>query len=253
MNNTEVRDSVGNLPHMTLGQADYLSAFIDEHDIQDILELGFAHGVSSCYMAAAIERRGKGSLTTIDRNTAHGRKPGINELLERTGLSKHVSVYFEPTSYNWRLMKFLEQDPRPQFDLCYLDGAHDWFVDGFAFCLVHLLLKPGGWIIFDDLEWTYAGSPGLKNTELVRQMPEDEKNIPHVRKIYELLVRSHPDFHNLRVENGWAFAQRKTEISGSCLEREIVVEKVVLVQKNNYGLGWFLATASKGIARRFIG
>jgi predicted O-methyltransferase YrrM len=250
MNNAEVKNIVADLPHMSLPQADYLSAFIDEHDIQDILELGFAHGVSSCYMAAAIQRRGKGRLTTIDRNGAKGRKPSINELLERTGLSKHVSVYFEPTSYNWRLMKFLEQDTRPQFDLCYLDGAHDWFVDGFAFCLTHLLLRPGGWIIFDDIEWTYASSPTLRDTELVRKMPEDEKSTPHVRKVYELLVRSNPDYHNFRVENGWAFAQKKSNTSGFPLEREVIVEKVILVQKKKYGLGWLLATAGKKITRR---
>jgi predicted O-methyltransferase YrrM len=236
---------------MSLCQADYLSDFIDENNIEDILELGFAHGVSSCYMAAAIERRGKGGLTTIDRNSAKGRKPSIHELLERTGLSRHVSVYFEPTSYNWRLMKFLDHNPRPQFDLCYLDGAHDWFVDGFAFYLAHLLLKPGGWIILDDLEWTYASSPGLKNTERVRQMPEDEKNIPHVQKVYELLVKSHPQYHNFRVENGWAFAQKKVGVSSAPPMREVVVEKVVL--KKNYGLGWFLATILKRIPRMFGG
>jgi hypothetical protein len=50
-----------------------------------------------------------------------------------------VNYYFEPTSYTWRMMKMLEEDEGPRFDLCYLDGAHSWFVDGFAFFLIDRL------------------------------------------------------------------------------------------------------------------
>jgi len=211
MDNVRVKELVGDTPLMSLYQANRLTAFMAEHAVQNVLELGFAHGVSTCYMAAALARFGSGSIVTIDLESARQREPNIEELLARVGQSGRVTVYFEPTSYTWRLMKFLEEERRPAFDLCYIDGAHNWFVDGFAFFLVHLLLKPGGWIIFDDLDWTYATSPSLAHTERVRRMPEDERTTPQVRKVYELLVKSHPQYHNFRVENGWAYAQKKCD------------------------------------------
>jgi len=211
MDNVRVKELIGDTSHMSLYQANRLTAFMAEHAVQNVLELGFAHGVSTCYMAAALARFGSGSIVTIDLESARQREPNIEELLARVGQSGRVTVYFEPTSYTWRLMKFLEEERRPAFDLCYIDGAHNWFVDGFAFFLVHLLLKPGGWIIFDDLDWTYATSPSLAHTERVRRMPEDERTTPQVRKVYELLVKSHPQYHNFRMENGWAYAQKKCD------------------------------------------
>jgi len=137
------------------------------------------------------------------------------------------------------MMRFLEEDPAPRFDLCYVDGAHSWFVDALAFFLVDRLLRPGGWIIFDDLEWTYAASPS--QAEVVRNMPLDEQTTPQVKKIYELLVKAHPNYHNFRIEDGWAFAhKRDTRGMSTQFEREIVTEQIVRVERIQVGLGGFL-------------
>ena len=34
-----------------------------------------------------------------------------------------------------------------------------------------------------------------------------------IRKVYELLVQRHPQYHNFRTENDWAFAQKKNDAS----------------------------------------
>jgi len=205
----EVKDLVGDTPHMTLEQGRAITKFIEERKAKDILELGFRHGVSTCYMAAALKKRGGGSIVTIDLESARREEPCIEGLLERAGLRDQVTVFYEPTSYTWRLMRFLQEDPRPRFDFCYLDGAHSWFVDGFAFFLVDRLLRPGGWIILDDLNWTYAQSPSLGETDWVKNMPQDEKTTPQVKLVYELLVKTHPGYHNFAVKNGWAYAQKR--------------------------------------------
>jgi len=93
----------------------------------------------------------------------------------------------------------LEEDPITRFDFCYVDGAHSWFVDGFAFFLVDRLLMPGGRIIFDDLNWTYVRSPSLKNTEMVINMPQDERETPQVLKVYELLVKTHSSYSDFMI------------------------------------------------------
>ena len=106
-------------------------------------------------------------------------------------------------------MKLIEKYPEPIFDFCYIDGAHDWYNDGFAFFLVDKLLVPGGWILFDDINWTFGKSPSMKNSEKVKNMPSDERDTAQVGKIYELLVKTHPQYHNFMVRGDWAYAQKK--------------------------------------------
>ena len=77
------------------------------------------------------------------------------------------------------------------------------------FFLVDKLLKPGGWIIFDDMFWTFESSPALKNTSRVKNMPEDEKSIPHIGQVFNLLVKTHPNYHNFEIHKSWGIAQKK--------------------------------------------
>src|SRR5205807_6864991 len=144
---------------------------------------------ATCYMAATLQEMDGGHITTIDLEIVRDHTPNINELLAKCGLASYVDVFFESSSYNWRLMRFLEEDPSPRFDFCYLDGAHDWAVDGFAFFLVDKLLRPGGWIIFDDLDWTYGQSPTMRNTAKVKSMSVEEQVTPQVRRVYDLLAK----------------------------------------------------------------
>jgi predicted O-methyltransferase YrrM len=236
-----IKKVVGDTPHMTLDQATRITQFIGETGASHILELGFRHGVSTCYLADALAQRSAGSIVTIDLESARSARPNIEELLDKVGHQERVQVYYEPTSYTWRLMKLLEQIPIPQFDLCYIDGAHSWFVDALAFFLVDRLLRPGGWIIFDDLDWTYASSPALKDTELVKHMPADERTMPQVRKIYELLVKHHPFYHDFRTELGWAFAHKKLSTDTDTPNgRLIVTEQIIHVERIHVGLGALL-------------
>jgi predicted O-methyltransferase YrrM len=204
----QVAQIVGDTGYMSPDRGRTMTSFIGEHGLRRALELGFAHGVSTCYIASAVEASGEGSVVSIDLESARLLQPSAEELLERCGLRGLVTLHHEPTSYTWRLMKMLEQDPSPRFDLCYVDGAHSWFVDGFAFFLVDRLLVAGGWFIFDDLEWTYATSPSLGESSSVRTMPREERETAQVAKVYELLVKTHPSYGDFRVQDGWAYARK---------------------------------------------
>lgn len=193
---------------MTLGQANVISKFILDESTFDVLELGFRHGVSTCYIAAALETVGKGHITTVDREIARTHSPQIEELLARAGLSHRCTVHYEPTSYTWTLMRYIQDNTDPIFDLAYIDGAHSWFVDGFAFFLVDRLLRDGGWIIFDDMNWSFAKSKSLQNSRLLETMPDDERTTPQVRLIFDLLVKRHPGYGNFREHGSWGFAQK---------------------------------------------
>lgn len=245
MTNEQISELLHGVPHMSLEQANTIRRFIIEHEVQNILELGFLHGVSTCYMAHALDELGQGHITTIDRGRARQAEPNIEQLLEKVGQRHRVTIHYEPTSYTWRMMKMLEADPTPRFDLCYLDGAHNWFVDGFAFFLADRLLTPGGWIIFDDLDWTHEDSRSLRNSAFTQEMPEEERATAQVRKVYELLVKPHPSYENFKTDQDWAYAQKRSDVASEStgIRREIVTQEV--------GLGDFAQKMYRKLKRRF--
>jgi predicted O-methyltransferase YrrM len=226
---------VGSTPFMKPGKAKIITDLVREHDLDDVIELGFLHGVSVCYLADALRERGRGHVTALDLDDARSLQPEAQELVDRCGLHDWVTLHHTPTSYIWTLMHMLEEDPEPRFDLCYLDGAHDWANDGFAFFLVDKLLRPGAWIVFDDLAWTFAGSPSIGQTERVLAMPEDERTTPQVQKVFDLLVRTHPSYDEFRVVGDWGIAHKRAGEPAASGPTRVVKE--VVVERERYGLG----------------
>jgi predicted O-methyltransferase YrrM len=160
-----VSDKLRDLQYMKESQAVIMKNFIHEHEIKSILEIGFYKGKSTAYFAAILEDLGDGHVVTIDKKIARKYEPNIGETLALVGLSHRVTPIFAHRSHTWELGKLASEAPRPQFDMCYFDGGHTWDVTGFGFLLVDILLKPGGWIIFDDLDWTISKSLSRKSQQ----------------------------------------------------------------------------------------
>ena len=204
-----VSEKLADVKYMSERQATLLRDHIIEHDLSDILEIGVFQGKSTAYFAAILQERGKGHVTTIDLKTAQRHDPGIVKNLETVGLTDFVTPIFCDRSHTWEMGNMISSPERPQFDLCYFDGGHTWDVTGFGFFLVDLLLKPGGWIIFDDLDWTIENSPAAiaNNFASYRKYSADERRTPGVRKVFETLVPSR-GYVNCSEKNGWGFAQK---------------------------------------------
>ena len=97
-------------------------------------------------------------------------------------------------SYCWTLGELLGTDTK--FDVVFIDGAHTWFHDGFAFMLVDHLLRPGGHVLFDDYVWCLAGSsldPAVFPKILEQYTPEQIER-HQVPMIINKLVRSDPRY-----------------------------------------------------------
>jgi len=214
-----IQQHVEGIPYILPELARDIYDFILEFQPRQCLELGFGHGASSGYIAAALEEVGHGHLTTVDLLPAkEWQDPAIEDLLKRTGLQPWVTVVREPTSYNWFLKRQIAEQTRdmacqPVYDFCFLDGAKNWTVDSTAFFLMDKLLKPEGWILFDDLQWTYASKlkEGKIKTDGVSMhaMGPDELEQPHIELIFQLLVMPHPDYANFHIkDNWWAWAQK---------------------------------------------
>ncbi len=221
--------SVGGQAATTPKAGRLLYEFVRRSGAQRVLELGFAHGNSTCYMAAALDEAGTGSILTIDRESASSREPNINALLDRTGLHRYVTPVFAHNTYNWELMRLLQnyrdgRRTRPIFDFVFIDGAHTWEVDGFAFFLVDKLLQPGGWLLFDDVHWTMAASPTIRDSERVRALPDEEKNTPQIMRVFGLLTMQHPDYSDFTVKGNWAWAYKNPSQTIGALPRDTVAK-----------------------------
>ena len=208
-----VKQEFHSLKYMRHDQATVLRDLIHKHDLRAILELGFFSGKSSAYLAAVLADRGYGHLTTIDLHHALKREPNIHTVLESLGLQECVTAITTQRSYTWELARMLQQDPRPEFDLCYLDGGHTWDITGWGFVLVDQLLKPGGWIVFDDLDWSITDSLKKRGQDVSespwRRYSKDERDAHGVRMVWELIVPRFgydPMYENKKFR--WGIAQK---------------------------------------------
>lgn len=169
-----------------------------------ILELGFAHGVSTCYFAAAAQELGGCTVTAVDLEASRAFEPSLETLLARLGLGGIVRVERELSSYTWFLKKEIAAQTRghvcaPKYDLVFIDGPKDWTVDGCAFFLADKLLVNGGTVMFDDYSWSYARDEATRGKRHERgyvfaAMSEAERNEPQVKAVFDLLVMQHPSY-----------------------------------------------------------
>lgn len=206
-----IKDVLKDIPHTPPNDGIVLYNFVLENKLQNILELGFQHGVSTLYMAAALDEIGYGTITTIDNLTAKQASPTLIELAEQIGLNQYINPIFANSSYNWELMKIIENNKSKHsdiFDFCFIDGAHSWETDGFAFFLVDKILKEGSYILFDDIDWTFAKSKGLSGSNFVKAMAEDEKNRPQIELVLKYLVAQHQDYEISSIKNRWAWVRK---------------------------------------------
>jgi predicted O-methyltransferase YrrM len=183
-----------------------------------VLELGTAHGVGAAYMAAALHANGHGRLTTVDHGGA-AYDPSPETVLARAGLTDLVEIVRRHSSYNWFLKEQVELasdaagNCAPCFDFVYLDGSKNFNIDGLAVVLIEKLLRPDGWLLMDDLEWTYEHNPWIApegNGRPLGPLSDSERSEPHLLAVFELIVKQHPSFTQLIREDAWyGWAQKR--------------------------------------------
>lgn len=240
----QVQEAVGSLPFTTPNQGRRLYEHVRSTRPQAVLDIGTAHGVSAAYIGAALDANGEGTVRSIDHERAAW-DPPPGALVARAGLEHVVELVTHTESdYTWYLKGEIEArsdaagNCEPLFDFCYLDGAHTWIVDGLAVILIERLLKPGGWLLLDDLDWAIGdhletlpqGSveEALGSLDLFRStgwdagsgfgyglfptawtMTRRERNRRQLKDVFELIVKPHPSFTDLRLEDGnWGWARK---------------------------------------------
>ncbi len=229
-----VHQLVGDASFTRGHRAKILYDLVIQSDVKHILELGFARGATACYMAAALdEKGGGGKIITMDNQIAQTLTPHIHALLAKTQLEKYVVPVFAHHTYTWELMKLIEQQTvdgvcNPMFDFCFIDGAHSWEVDGLAFFLVDKLLKPGSWILFDDMYYSFTELPA--DSDFVRPLSDEEKRTAQIERVFALLVCQHPGYHNFSIQDAWGWAQKRLELQSGADNRADLIHNLYASQ-----------------------
>ena len=161
-------------------------------------EIGVYEGDTALAIATSLDGAGELHLFDFD-----DRVEAAAARLQQAG---HGNVFAYPNSrrlldsYNWSLMRLLEDRKAPIFDYVFVDGAHTWAHDALAFFLIDRLLQPGGYIDFDDYPWTLRNSPSMNPAafpEVEQLYTDDQIDTAQVALVVDLLVRADPAYEEV--------------------------------------------------------
>jgi predicted O-methyltransferase YrrM len=206
---TDITREFGSVKYMKEAQALIIRDLVKEYGLSNFLEIGFFHGKSSIYMGAILREIGKGHLLTIDLEGARKKSPNIIDLIDATGFADLITPVFAHRSYTWELAKLIRDGKRELFDFCYLDGGHTFDVTALGVMLVSALMKPGGILVIDDLDWSMANSKHYQeHPEQADKYSIDEQNSQGIRIVWNKLLPE-VGFKKIREvpEHSWGIAQ----------------------------------------------
>lgn len=247
-------------PIMTVHQGRRIWEHFLEHEPVDVLDIGTCFGASAAYMGGALRHLGRGQVVTVDTSKFDDLSPAkdmVYALLERCGLQEWVRPVRMPhSSYAWWLLEEVQRHSdqagacSPAYDFIYIDGAKSLTIDTTSVMLAEKLLRPGGWLLLDDLDWSYQLRPEYRPTTVLEngerfELSEAEIATPHLLAMFDALVRDHPRFDNLRIDadGEWGWAQ-KTTASGP---RELTIRTELVSDVGGRAL--LQAAARKGLLR----
>ena len=212
------------VPHTSASRGRVLYEHIRENRPQNLLELGTARGGSAVFVASALEANGTGHLTSVDSTRWQWLNPTPQEVLGKSGLSDWVTLDKRFSTYTWFLKTEIEKrlgaagSVQPEYDFIFLDGSKNWSTDGLAVVLAEKLLRPGGWLLLDDLGWNYekyCEAPRHYEIEIAK-LSDEERTQPHLRAVFDLLIRTNPAFDQIVVQdNWWGWAHKSPHTSRS--------------------------------------
>jgi predicted O-methyltransferase YrrM len=216
-------EAIAGAPWMTPSQGRRVWNHIRENRPTRILDIGTCYGTSAAYMAAACKANGTGRVITVDSGQFDDQVDIVDWcrlLWDRCGVADRIDMVRIPHSnYAWWLMEQVaagrDETDRSRYDFVYLDGAKWLALDAAAVIFIEQLLRPGGWLLMDDLDWTYEEHPELKplvsypDTEITYSLSDAEAKMPHLRAVFDLVVKKLPSFTQFVEQDGqWGWAQK---------------------------------------------
>jgi predicted O-methyltransferase YrrM len=172
--------------------------FIKRTECRQIAEIGIFKGFTSMEFAKFLN--GQGELHLFDYEDRVRSVAKAIELAGFRNVRAFGSSYKLLDSYNWSLGKVLQENAGPIYDYIFLDGAHNWAMDALTTFLADRMLKVGGYLDFDDYDWTFSGSPSL-NPRVFRLTGKlytvEQIESKQVKMIIDLIIRRDPRYREV--------------------------------------------------------
>lgn len=190
-------------------------------------EIGVGVGATTLELVRALG--GAGELHLFDRKTLVDQLVAELEAMPETAgvtLVNHGNSRKTFDGYAWVLATMARDlanagKPVEIFDFVYLDGAHSFHHDAPATAVLKRMIKPGGYLVVDDMKWSFNSSPTMNPTKrpAIRDSYTDEQlEVPHVRLIVDVLLRPDEEFQEIflgqREDPGRTVFQRVTPDRG---------------------------------------
>lgn len=163
-----------------------------------IAEFGILDGDTSIAIARHLNNRGRLSLFDFQHN--------VDLVLDRMKQEGFHNIYGYGCSsrlldnYNWSLSSLMASDNPPTFDYVFIDGAHTWNVDALTFFLIDKLLAVGGYMDFDDYDWSIASSPTSSPRVFPRTLDfytDEQIQDRQIKRVIDVLVSKHPRYRTV--------------------------------------------------------
>ncbi len=145
-----------------------------------ILEVSCGYGKATAYLAAAA-RLGGGLVRCADIEQPQWQGRTVVDLVAAVGALDSCQVTLGCDA-RWYLLDLLTRVPGEWIHLAYIDASHTVEVDAFVALAAWTHLRPGGVLVFDDLDWVpqRQGPPGSTYSRPASS---------HVRALYDYVQR----------------------------------------------------------------
>ncbi|PBN43990.1 class I SAM-dependent methyltransferase [Sphingobium sp. D43FB] len=167
-----------------------------------IAEVGIGIGATSLALARAMDHRGMLWLFDFDSRVQELRADLADIGYSNVEIVGNSRRTFD--SYGWTLAMLTRRAridrPEGMFDFIYLDGGHLYQYDTLAAVCCKELLKPGGYLLLDDYDWTIAKSPTMRpshNPSVLADYSEEQIELSHVEMICSLLLDPDAGFEQI--------------------------------------------------------
>ena len=125
-------------------------------------------------------------------------------------------------SFCWNLGKQVIDHKEGLFDLVYLDGAHSFLYTGLATALLKQLIRQDGYIIFDDLNWSY-GSSYDRNPEvypeILEQYTQEQVDAKQIQMVVDAFMENDDQWTRTKLTDRRVVYQKKPKEKTSLLSK----------------------------------
>lgn len=183
-----------NYPSAILGVGNHANletvAFVRSAASKVVAEIGIYQGDTSLELAKVLN--GIGELHLFD---FQDRVDAVAKRVRQAGfhnIKTYGNSYKLLDSYNWQLAKLIEKNDEPVFDYVFMDGNSTFAIDGLAFSLVDRLLKTGGYVDFDNYDFTLGSSRTFRPERFPltgKLYTREQIDTKQAKMIIDLLVR----------------------------------------------------------------